>query len=532
MNKKLIALFVLVFLPGMLYASSYSCAGFGALSCRAISLTNTNIIVGGSSNLAVSGISGGVPPYNINLNLRLAAQNQSTETEVIGSDTASFYINITSPHSITISASSTNSSSSAVLNLSNVASGFGPWSPNSAYPISLDSQSCVLGSSKYIYCVGGFANTSITKVFVFNGNAITIKIPAATTNQTFYGVVRNGTITDWIATNNYPTPIYDQSCVAYSSYIYCVGGGYNGNATNSAYFAKVLGNGQLSGWNATSPYPKNGVLARCTASAGYIYCSSANPSGAAQPAYYASLSPLGIGNWQPTSNYPGPSFEVSCFSYNSFIYCIIRDDNPTGQLAAYFAPISDAGIGQWTQTKSPPLNIYTTQCALSADHIYCIGGTVRNLNYSYYTTPILPQNHSYYTQLSSKGMSDWATAPNYPTPTDLQSCLSIGNVIYCIGGWQPSPLVNSTHLSNAIYSSKILYRNYTVVGTATLSVFIKDSTGANTIALDLPSPLSISLQGQPSNNLNLMAILAAAIAIVIAIAVLLRKRSTIKQEPS
>src|SRR5207245_2752696 len=96
------------------------------------------------------------------------------------------------------------------------------------YPIQLNGtfgvagQQCV-NSTAYVYCVGGQD--------VNGGPRNDVYVSSATSSS-------SGNITVWRPENNvYPRIIHGQACVAYSGYLYCVGGTYddNGDDISSSY---------------------------------------------------------------------------------------------------------------------------------------------------------------------------------------------------------------------------------------------------------------------------------------------------------
>lgn len=75
----------------------------------------------------------------------------------------------------------------------------GNWSLTTAYPIPIDSQSCV-ASSAYIYCVGGSNETD-------GSNA-----DAASSNSVWYAQLSSSGVGSWTSSTAYPGNIYFPSC--------------------------------------------------------------------------------------------------------------------------------------------------------------------------------------------------------------------------------------------------------------------------------------------------------------------------------
>ena len=107
------------------------------------------------------------------------------------------------------------------------------WSTAAGYPVQVGGafgiagQQCI-NSTSYVYCVGGQDANGGPRNEVYTSSAIT----QSSVN-----------ITTWTSdSNQYPQDINGQSCVAFSGYVYCVGGTYDdgGDDVASGYFA-VLG---------------------------------------------------------------------------------------------------------------------------------------------------------------------------------------------------------------------------------------------------------------------------------------------------
>lgn len=189
------------------------------------------------------------------------------------------------------------------------------WSSTTAFPIPVDSQSCV-ASFSFIYCVGGVNETD-------GSNA-----DATPTSSVWYAPLSSSGIGKWNPTTAYPANIYFPSCFVAASDIYCLGGAdTNGNSLGTAY--------------------------------------------------YATLSSSGVGAWTTTSSYPVAGSGQACVIYSGDVLCVggeTSDGTSPGYTnAVYYAPISSGGIGAWKQSQSYPISIGTTCVPLAAD-IYCVGG--------------------------------------------------------------------------------------------------------------------------------------------------------------
>ena len=308
-----------------------------------------------------------------------------------------------------------------------------PWKSTADYPLQASegpgvfAQQC-LNSTSYVYCIGGQDADSTPNNAVYSSSAITSS---------------SANITSWtLDSNPYPQSIYGQSCVASSSYIYCVGGTYDdkGDDVNASYYASVTSDGVVGKWSSTTSFPIPVDAQSCVESSGYIYCvggydealgtnASSFPS---YSVYYASVSSSGIGSWSESTSYPAGTYLPSCFAANGHIYCLGGVDSSTGNAVStdYYAPLSSAGVGTWTQTTAYPIQATDQACAISSGYIYCVGGVGSSGSFT---------NAVYYATVSSGGIGTWIKGANYPDSASTD-CVILSSNLYCVGGADSSGL--------------------------------------------------------------------------------------------
>ena len=184
------------------------------------------------------------------------------------------------------------------------------WSSTTNYPAGIVSQSCVV-SSGIVYCIGG--GTTPGGVFT-------------PTSAVYFGSLSSSGVGSWSATANYPTTIYGHSCVVDSGSVYCIGGFTSSTGSiNAVYFASLSPSG-VGSWSATTNYPTTIQDQSCVASSGFVYCIGgttvpcclSNPNGV----YFAPLSSSGVGSWSATANYPTTIYGHSCVVDSGSVYCI------------------------------------------------------------------------------------------------------------------------------------------------------------------------------------------------------------------
>lgn len=248
----------------------------------------------------------------------------------------------------------------------------------------------------------------------------------------------------WHSTNAYPLQtggtvgVVGQSCVDSAGYVYCIGGeDANDTPTSAVYYAPASSSG-VGNWSlSANPYPQSIVFQSCASTSGYVYCvggshdSSGDDTAAA---YYASLTPTGVGNWIQTTSFPVPIDALSCVTTGGSLYCLGGENETAGTSAntamtssVWYAPVSSQGIGTWTRAPNYPVNLYFPSCSAVGSYVYCIGG--ENAQDS-------PQNSTYYSYVTSSGMGAWTAGPDYPIQAIAASCVTSYSSIYCVGGLQ------------------------------------------------------------------------------------------------
>jgi hypothetical protein len=305
------------------------------------------------------------------------------------------------------------------------------WSCAAGYPLAVAgtygvaSEQCAVNST-FFYCVGGVDE---------NGGPH---------SEIYYGTLSgSGNITGWTQDPaSYPTDISGESCVENGGFLYCIGGAHDagGDDVASSYYAQFSSGGGLGTWFYTTAYPIPVDYQSCVAASSYIYCVGGNnetdgTGGTLAPsssAWYAKLSPSGIGNWSKTTPYPLNSYLPSCFSADKEIFClggVDSSDNPLG--SAYYATLSGEGIGQWVPTTAYPLPATGQACTFSNGFVYCVGGATSGGQSAAYTSAV------YYAPISASGIGSWNEGHDYPASVGT-TCAIASSRLYCVGGYDES----------------------------------------------------------------------------------------------
>jgi len=326
------------------------------------------------------------------------------------------------------------------------ASGGSNWNSAAGYPLQVSGtlgvagQQCI-NSTAYILCIGGLDANGGPRNEVYISSAISSS---------------SSNVSSWtLGSHQYPDNINGQACVAYSGYLYCVGGTYddNGDDVASSYYAPIGSGGALGAWSSTTAYPIPIDSHYCTAWSGYIYCVGGNnetdgtnaDAAPSNSVWYAQLSSLGIGPWDHTTAYPGSLSFPSCFGANGYIYCLGGADiNSNSQSADYYATLSSAGVGTWIATTAYPVQETGQACAISSGYMYCVGGETAGGQSPSYTNAV------YYAPVSSGGIGTWKQAGSYPLSAGT-TCVVNSGYMYCVGGFDGS----SVGENSAVYYSPL-----------------------------------------------------------------------------
>jgi Kelch motif len=300
-----------------------------------------------------------------------------------------------------------------------------PWLSAASYPLQLNgaygvsAQQCVVNSSQ-IYCVGGIDANSAPRSEVY------YSAPVSSTSPNITGWTQDST--------SYPQNINLQSCVTSSGYVYCVGGSYDdgGDDIATSYYASLNAT-SLGSWNPTTAYPVPTDTQSCVSYSSYIYCiggynetdGTYGDSALSNSVWYANLSSSGIGAWTKSTPYPSGVFLPSCVASANYVFCVGGSDSGGNPLSnVYYATLSSTGVGPWTSSSAYPTSLSAQACVISSGFIYCVGGEGSGTSYS---------NAIYYAPVSLSGVGTWKQAANYPD-TVATDCVASSGYLYCIGG--------------------------------------------------------------------------------------------------
>jgi len=295
------------------------------------------------------------------------------------------------------------------------------------YPSPAAALSCVAGEAR-VFCIGGLNGAS------------------QTTNTTYTAPISKLGVGEWTKLTDYPTGIAGQSCVVYSSRIYCVGGlqaagtsSSKSQITSAVYFAPLTASG-MGEWTRTYDYPFGIYEQSCTVLQGYIYCvGGIGPnSTAVSTVEYAQLSSSGIAGWRTASSYPIDVAAESCSGYAERLYCVGGLNLTSIAInSVYSTPLNGTELS-WTGETGYPTSVAGQSCIVRYPGFYCIGG----LNATSYAT------RSVFFSYLNETHLNWIGSAAYPVNIQSPSCVTYSSQIYCVGGYDGLEVIESVYFSS------------------------------------------------------------------------------------
>jgi len=295
------------------------------------------------------------------------------------------------------------------------------------YPSPVAALSCVASEAR-VFCVGGLNGTS------------------QTTGSTYSAPLSKLGIGEWTKLGDYPTGIAGQACVAYSGYIYCVGGlqvaetsTSNPQITPAVYFAPITASG-MGGWIRTTDYPFGVYNQSCAVSQGYIYCVGGidSNSSAVSAVECAQLLPSGISGWRTASSYPVKVAAESCSAYASRLYCVGGLNATSIATDTVFYASLNRTVPGWTGETAYPNPVAGQSCIVRYPGLYCVGG----LNATSLAT------RSVFFSYLNETLVNWIGSVAYPVDIQSQSCVGYSSQIYCIGGYDGVQVLESVYFAS------------------------------------------------------------------------------------
>ena len=306
----------------------------------------------------------------------------------------------------------------------------------------------------------------------------------------------------WMPAPNYSIPIRGASCVVNSGSIDCIGGNTTSGYTNNVFAASLSSNGQITGWSSTAAYPAGGIgLTSCVVSSGFVYCIGGVHAGGTYVPDILYASPSGNGQitgWSGTQPYPTPIGGESCVVYSSYVYCVGGTTDGTSLTnAVHFAHLSSSGgiSGAWGSA-SYPSSIKLQSCVVNSAFIYCVAGLSGGG----------PTNSVYSASLSPNGgIGSWSSVVTYPVNTDGQSCVVSPGLVYCVGNNNSQVFLGAFTPSGAVngWSSTAAYPTSVTGTSCVVAAFVYCVGGYNNGQAQITNAVYFASQTQDNTSTNL-----------------------------
>ncbi len=167
---------------------------------------------------------------------------------------------------------------------------------------------------------------------------------------------------------------------------------------------------------------------------------------------YAQFGPSSSSStWATGPDYPlegsdtGGVVGQSCVNGTASIVCIGGIDyNGASRNDVYSATVAASGISSWVQDSNYPQTVGLQSCVSYGGYVYCVGGSYDDAGDDI--------SSSYYAPLSSSTVGSWAPTTAYPVPIDSQTCAAASGYVYCLAGENETDGTNSTVTpSNSAY---------------------------------------------------------------------------------
>lgn len=302
------------------------------------------------------------------------------------------------------------------------------------------------------------------------------------TNSVYYAPLNNGNIGGWNTTSPLPQSIYDTTAIEYGGFIYLFGGrNSSGTPLNTVYKSQIQSNGTLSGWSQINSLPDGALYGI----AGKEYNGTIYLAGG----YNGSSATNTLLEYNTGSN----SFTTSTLPesvYNEGISIIpTQGTNATGSIinTTYiyiYGGIVTQTVTQTTQTYGCRWHYNSPYYGYAYSYNYPGGWyygyhTPPEYYCGYsptttYTTTTNVSNSTYYASLSS--ITNWNTTSSMITPTQRMGYVTFNNIMYAIGG---SNTTAQSPISNVEYTSPLAQIQHTTSTSTTVnenSLLINTST--------------------------------------------------------
>ena len=258
-------------------------------------------------------------------------------------------------------------------------------------------------------------------------------------NDVRYAVMNaNGTIGSWTATTSFPTGRSYHTSVINNGYLYVIGGWDGTSYINDVQYALINANGTVGTWIATVSFPTARDGHASLVNNGYLYVIGGESSTSyLNDVQFAPINAKGtvgtLGAWSATTSFPTARNGHASVAYNGYLY-VIAGANASSLGEVQYAPINANGtVGSWTATTSITPARYGHTSVVYNGNLYVIGGSNSGICY----------NDVFYAQINTNGsLGTWTATTGFNTARYRHTSVVHNGNLYVIGGETESAYFN------------------------------------------------------------------------------------------
>jgi N-acetylneuraminic acid mutarotase len=232
-----------------------------------------------------------------------------------------------------------------------------------------------------------------------------------------------GSVGTWATTTALSTPTVRHASVAYNGYIYTLGGSNGGVSTTTVRYAPINTDGTIGAWASTTSLPAASTDQGVVAYSGYMYNVGGNDSGVR----YAPINADGtLGTWKSTTSLSSILYNQGTVASNGYIYQLGGRDNNALHGDVLYAPVNgDGTLGAWTSTTSLPSARNGLSATVYNGYVYAVGG----YDGTAYLTDVL------YAPLNADGtLGVWTGTTGFATGRTNEAAVAYNGYLYVYGG--------------------------------------------------------------------------------------------------
>ncbi|OYW86535.1 hypothetical protein B7Z17_00150, partial [Candidatus Saccharibacteria bacterium 32-49-10] len=260
----------------------------------------------------------------------------------------------------------------------------------------------------------------------------------------------DGTIGAWEQAGYFNTAREAHTSVAYNGYLYVIGGS-NGTALNDVQYAPINANGTIGSWTATTSFTTARSAHASVAYNGYLYVIGGSNGTALNDVQYAPINANGtIGAWTPATSFATARFDHSSVAYNGYLY-VVAGYNTGGLTDVQYAPLNtnETGATQ-TDTSSYFANPRYQHASVAYNGYLYITGGWNGTNY---------YNDVQYAAINPDGtLGTFTTSPNaFLYARYFHTSVAYNGYLYVIGGTQSVSSTTCKNTGTAIECNDVQY---------------------------------------------------------------------------